>query len=194
MLKPNNFDNTVAYGDYEPLPAGNYRCMIYQVFEAKSKAGRDMLVVWLDILDGEHRGRFTKEFREDTRQDKDWPISGRYYQLVYDKEGQCNRGFRTLIDAVAASNKGFDPNRIWGPSFVDHFKNMVVGAGFGREQYKNKDGELKWSTKVTGIFPVDEIETRKVPADKPYEEYTPSYASGRTSYEEYSDGPMPWDE
>lgn len=188
MQKPLNYDETRAYVSYEPLPAGNYECEILKVDETESKkTKKPMLNIYLDIRSGEYKGFFSAEYEKDTRPEKKWPCI--VYQLVEDKDGYCHRGLKTFIEAVAASNRGFDPAGIWGDDFCRAFKNLSVGAGFRREQYENQSGQLRWSTKCDVFFPIDEVESRSVLEDKPLETARPSYAG---DYD--AGGRLPWDE
>ena len=42
MQKPNNYDETQAGGDFQPVELGGHKLIIKQVSETKSKAGKDM--------------------------------------------------------------------------------------------------------------------------------------------------------
>ena len=171
MNKPRNWENTQAYGDYEPLELGGHICKIIKIKEAKSRADKDMIVIYLDIASGPQAGYFTKQYAQDTREDKKWPNSGIVYQLIEDKDGNASRGFKTFIDAVEKSNQGFNQDEIWDENFEAHFKDKLVGGVFRREQYKNQNNELKWSTKCMGFRDIEAIENGvEVPADKYLEE------------------------
>ena len=82
MEMPNDFQTTQGFGDYTPLPAGGYICRIMGVEETKSKSGRDMIKVSLDIAEGEFKNRFAEAWKADTRADKKWGCIAN--QLVYD--------------------------------------------------------------------------------------------------------------
>ena len=49
MNKPNGFDTVAASLSFEPLKLGGHVCVIKGVEETKSKTGKDMLKVALDI-------------------------------------------------------------------------------------------------------------------------------------------------
>lgn len=194
MEKPRNYDNTQSYGNYEPIPSGNYTLVILNVEETVSTTNKPMLKINLDVKEGEQRGRFTQEYNNDTRQNKKWPCQ--YFQPIYDRDGNCSRGFKTFINSVAISNPGFDPNSIWGDHFESNFKRMVIGGGFRREQYLNDKRELKWSTKCYTLFPVEEVSTRPKPEDKPLDP-TPEYMNSTKSWStgDYNKGNrLPWDD
>lgn len=192
MLKPNGYDEVQAYGSYEPLPAGNYMCIILKVEETQSKKMKPMLNIYLDIARGEYKGFYTEEYRNDRRDDKKWGCI--VYQLTLDNDGKCSRGLKTFISAVAASNPGFDEMQIWGDHFAQCFKDKMVGGRFRREQYENRNGELRWSTKCAGFCSVDDLEEMPIMEDKPYEpRQTPEYFTERAA-EEYANAPLPWEQ
>ncbi len=57
MQKPEKWDKvTPERGGYEYLPQGGYACVILRVKETKSKAGRQMLEIDLDIAMGDYAG------------------------------------------------------------------------------------------------------------------------------------------
>ena len=166
MKKPDDFDTAKAYGGYTPLPSGGYVCKIIGVDEVKSQKGKDMLKIALDIAEGEEAGRFMREFKLDTRDYKKWPNSGIVHQLVLDDKGNTNGGFKQFTNCVVDSNNGFQI--VWGDGFCKCFKDKLIGVLFGREQYVNRDGELKWSTKPKFFKTVEQIRKGvfKVPEDK----------------------------
>lgn len=192
MLKPNNYDNTKAFTGYDPLPAGNYVCRIMQVQETTSRNGRPMLLICLDIVRGDYRGFYTDEYKANIKQDKKWPCI--VYQLTEDDQRNCSRGLKTFLEAVEASNMGFDINRYWGDGFCEALRNKIVGGKFRREQYESRTGELRWSTKCAGFCTADEVDELPTMNDKPLDRpQTPSYFTGAAS-DEYSNGKLPWDE
>lgn len=169
MKKPNNWETTQAYGTFEKLELGGHICEIKEVKETKSKNGKDMLVISLDIAEGAQKGYYAKLYRESTRENKKWGCV--VYQLIEDNEGNTNKGLKTFIEAVKKSNPGFDENKIWDCADLNTiFKGKRVGGVFGREQYKNMNGELRWSTKCTQFR---DIETIKKGVEVPEDKYLP---------------------
>lgn len=154
MRKPEGYDNTRVYGDFKKLEKGGYVCRIMKVEETKSRTdGKEMLVISLDIAEGENKDFFANRYRSDDRQDKKWGCT--VYQLVYDKEGNTNRGFKTFISGVESSNSGFKV--IWGDNFCESLKNKLVGGIFGEEEYEKKDGNIGVSVKCKSFRSVDVI-------------------------------------
>lgn len=167
MQKPKGYDEAKAYGDYTALPAGNYVCKVMSVEETQSKAGKPMIIVNLDIAEGQFADYFTKQWRADTRDNKKWGC--RVYQLVndYQDSTKTSQGFKTFITSVEKSNKGFAVQ--WGDSFEACFKGKLVGAQFRREEYLDDMSASHWSTKAVGFRSVETIKngTLDVLPDKP---------------------------
>ncbi len=168
MEKPKDFDTAKATGEYKPLPAGGYVCVIIGVDETISKTGKQMLKIALDIAEGDEKGRFMEQYKADTREFKKWPASAVVYQLVYDNDGNTHGRFKQFTNSVVDSNAGFEIQ--WGKGFGACFKDKLVGVLFGREQYESQqDGKLRWSTKPQFFKTVEDIRSGnfKVPEDKP---------------------------
>lgn len=186
MNKPNAWDKTIGYSDFTPLELGGHICKICKVEESKSSTNKEMVLIYLDIAEGDQTGYFEEKYKSDNRDRKKWGCI--VYQLVHDKDGNTNRGFKTFIDAVDRSNTKFNQEKIWDEKFAAYFKNMIVGGIFGREQYENSNGELKWATKCMHFRDVDTIRSGvDVPKDK-YLKNEPIYTpSENGSFEEVTD-------
>ena len=148
MQKPNNYDNTQASGDFTPISVGGHHLIIKKVEEAKTKAGKDMIVVAFDTAPGDSQPNyFSNLFAEDIRPEKKWPRTGRQYIVVTDKDGNTSRSFKTFITCVEKSNSGFQT--AWGDTFAAQFKGKRIGGVFGlvENEYQGKvtkRAELRW--------------------------------------------------
>ena len=152
MEKLKGYDEAQAItGEYERLEAGGYICKIKSAKEEKSKTGKRMLVIALDILEGDKKDFFKKRFDEDTRAEKKWPAGAIYRQML---EGEKAAGFlKGLITSIEASNEGFKWD--WDEKKL---ANLKCGAIFGEEEYEKLDGSVGTSTKVKFIRTVKSIE------------------------------------
>ena len=152
MEKLKGYDEAQAItGEYEKLNAGGYICKIKSAKEEKSKTGKRMLVIALDILEGDKKDFFKKRFDEDTRAEKKWPAGAVYRQML---EGEKAAGFlKGLITSIEASNEGFKWD--WDEKKL---ANLKCGAIFGEEEYEKLDGSVGTSTKVKFIRTVKSIE------------------------------------
>ncbi|NFO31459.1 hypothetical protein FDB41_15085 [Clostridium botulinum] len=166
MLMPKDFQEVQGFTGFEPLQAGGHICKIMKVEETKSKAGRDMVVIYLDTdRTDKQPSYFSEAYKNDKREPKKWNNNAIVRQLVLDAEGATNRGFKTFIDMVEKSNNGFKV--AWGEHFADCFKGKLVGALFGREEYLDNAGVSKFATKFQVFRTVEEIKKGvDVPKDK----------------------------
>lgn len=156
MIKPNDFDTVQAFTGFEALTPGGHICKIMKVEETKSKAGRDMIVVYLDTDRTDSQPNYySNAYKNDTRANKKWNNNAIVRQLVLDAEGNTNRGFKTFIDYVEKCNNGFKV--VWGEHFADCFKDKLVGAVFGEEEYLNNDGVSKFACKFQSFRTIEEV-------------------------------------
>lgn len=153
MEKLQGYDEAQAItGEYEKLEAGGYICKIIQAKEETSKkSGKRMLVLALDIIEGDKKDFFRKRFNEDNRNDKKWPAGAIYRQML---EGEKSAGFlKGLMKSLEESNDGFKWN--WEE---EKLKDLKCGAIFGEEEYEKMDGSIGTSTKVKFIRTVKAIQ------------------------------------
>lgn len=152
MEKLKGYDEAQAItGEYERLKAGGYICKIKSAKEEKSKSGKRMLVIALDILEGDKKDFFKKRFDEDTRTEKKWPAGAIYRQML---EGEKAAGFlKGLMTSLEASNEGFKWD--WDEKKL---KDLKCGAIFGEEEYEKLDGSIGTSTKVKFIRTIKVIQ------------------------------------
>jgi hypothetical protein len=187
MNKPSDYDSINI--NSTQIPAGGYVCKIMDVKEVKSKAGRDMIAVSLDIAEGDYKDHFANVYKSDTRENKKWGCV--YYILLTDKDGNTNRDFKRFCVAVEDSNEGFTV--AWGDKFCAGFKNKLIGVLFGREQFLGNNG-LAWSCKPKYLRDVKSIREGKfdVPEDKLYKD--PTQTQSFVSYTEDVDDadPLPF--
>lgn len=166
MIKPQDFENVQAFTGFEQLAAGGHICKIMNVEETKSKAGRDMVVIYIDTDRADSQPEyFTQQYKSNSNPNKKWSNNATIRQLVLDAEGATNRGFKTFIEMVEKSNNGFKVQ--WGDKFAACFKGKLVGGVFGREEYLNNYGESKFAVKFQSFRTVEDIRKGvEVPKDK----------------------------
>lgn len=174
MQKPNNYDQTQAPGEFNPIKPGGYACKIMQVEEMKSKSGLDMLKISIDVADGEFKDYYAKLYKTDTRQEKKW--GGVRYLVVDESTDYGAKNLKGFVTSVEKSNQGF--KIIWGDKFCTSLKGKKVGCLFRKEQYINTLNELKWITKPFQFRSVDGALSADIPEDKPLN----NDVSGRQSY------------
>lgn len=152
MEKLQGYDEAQAItGEYEKLEAGGYICKIINAKEEKSKSGKRMLVLALDILEGDKKDFFRNRFNENTNPEKKWPAGAIYRQML---EGEKAVGFlKGLMTSLEASNEGFKWD--WDEKKL---VNLKCGAIFGEEEYEKMDGSVGTTTKIKFIRTVKAIQ------------------------------------
>lgn len=152
MEKVKGYEEAQAItGEYERLEAGGYICKIVSAKEEKSKSGKRMLVLALDILEGDKKDYFKKRFDENTSPDKKWSTGAIYRQML---EGEKAVGFlKGLMTSLESSNENFKWD--WDEKKLVRLK---CGAIFGEEEYERLDGSIGTSTKVKFIRTVKAIQ------------------------------------
>lgn len=172
MQKPIGFDEVQEFTEFKKLPKGGYICRIMKVEETKSQNGNDMVLVYLDIADGEYAGYFSSSYSNDTRPNKKWGAVIR--QVVLDSTtGQTSRGFKGFITAMEKSNAGWVNSQIWNDNFCQFFKGKVIGCVFGDSYYINAAGKKAVFAKPQRLYSVETIKKNefKIPDD----EYSDNY-------------------
>lgn len=174
MIDLKGYDDVQAVtpGEFPKLPAGGYVCQIIHAELTKSKADNPMLVLYIDIAEGDFAGYFkdsssrVKSFRSDSK----WDNSGIYRQLIFDKDGNTSRFFKGLITCIEKSNPNFKIN----PRAFDEqrLRGLLIGCLFAEEEYPRRDATI--GTRLFIKFPktVDDIhsgnfsvpELKKLPA------------------------------
>lgn len=142
-------------GEYETLKAGGYICKIINAKEEKSKrTEKRMLVLEIDIDEGEHKGYYQRRFDEAMKNaspDKPAKWTGIYRQML---EGEKAIGFlKGLMTSLEASNQGFKWN--WDEKKLI---GLRCGAIFGEEEYEKLGGGIGTTTKIKFIRTVKAIQ------------------------------------
>ena len=158
----------VLPGEFPSLSPGGYICTICSASFQKSKSGNDMLVLFIDIADGEFKDFFKNAAKRVKNFDtsKQWDNSGIYRQVVFDNVGRVTPFFRGLLECIQKSN----PNsRINSADFEpDSLRGKLCGFIFAQEEYTKKDSSI--GTRVFAKFPktVDDIRNGnfKIPSIK----------------------------
>lgn len=145
MNKPNGYDESEAKvgGDFPSPQAGGYVAKAIGAETKISSNGNEMLVVTVDIAEGEFKDHFTK-------------LSEKFDKSIYPTIYQLTQGdhvsyFKGLISAFEHSN----------PNFKFNFdeKTLIgkrIGVNLREEEYLNKDNELKSILKVAYFCSAEE--------------------------------------
>jgi hypothetical protein len=163
MQKPKGYDEAVAMipGEGRQLPPGGYIGKIVYAEEATSNNGNEMVVLDVDIAEGEYTNFFRDKY--DMRMTDGQPWGAKVRQVKSDDKPGFFKGFTEAIEQSNPSFKfPFDPRPL------SELRGKKIGLVFGRDEFLTNDGEYKWATRVRGVRSVDAIRKGvKTPEDKP---------------------------
>ena len=146
MKKISGYDKIQESGSFKKLPVGGY---VVKILDATDVPEKEYLRISFDVAEGEYKGFFAEEYKNDTRDGKKWPNAGTFIRSYKSKALPMLKGFTT---AVEKSNKGYKWN-FDEKSLV----NKIVGVVIGEEQYLNQKGQVRTRTYVSAVRSVDTI-------------------------------------
>lgn len=160
MNKPQGFDEAQAFGEFETLPAGGYKCIIRKVVCEKTQAGKEYLKIGFDIAEGQYKDFYQRKFANDTRDNPKWSGVWTVFTEGYN-HGTTNPKFKGLITSIEASNTNFKFD-------FDEQKlvNKKVGLVFREEDFIGTDGQLHTAVKPFFAVSYDKAEDAKIPNKK----------------------------
>lgn len=169
MRAINNWENVKAAADFTALPAGGYVCKIQgakiRTFDGKN-GSFERLEVAVDIVEGEYKDHFRRDFDSQNTEDKKWRGVLRLYVPSGDGSDQDNWSaakLKRFISDVEDSNPGYHWD--WEEQKL---KGKLVGLTFRREEWE-WGGKTGWKTNPFQAYTVEDIRQNKfqLPKDKP---------------------------
>ena len=162
MEKPQGYDEAQAFGEFETLPAGGYKCTIRKVVCEKTTQGKEYLKIGFDIAEGEYKDFYQRKFDNDMRSPEERKWSGIWTVFTEGyNPGTTNPKFKGLITSVEASNANFkfdfDEQKLVGKK---------VGLVFREEEFEGQDGQVHTSVKPFFAVSYDKAEEAKTPNPK----------------------------
>ena len=146
MKKISGYDKIQEGGSFKKLPVGGY---VVKILDATDVPEKEYLRISFDVAEGEYKGFFAEEYKNDTRDGKKWPNAGTFIRSYKEKALPMLKGFTA---AVEKSNKGYS----W--DFDEKtLKNKVVGLVLGEEEFVNSSGKVRTRTYVSAVRSVDTI-------------------------------------
>lgn len=147
MKRIENWDSIVESTSFKRLTPNGYICKILKVEDHPEK---EYLKIYFDIVKGDDKGYFKKQYDGDTRKEKKWPNAGTFIRSYKDSTASMFKGF---TNAVEKSNKGYK----W--DFDEKtLVNKVVGLIIADEQYQNQKGQVRVRNYVAAVRSVETIE------------------------------------
>ena len=161
----NGLEIKKSVGASAPLPAGGYVAKILNAKVEEYNWG-EVLVISFDIAEGEYKDFFSKQYKENTREDKKWKGN---FRLTVPNEGNQyfdsqKRTFGNAIWAIEESNHGYHWD--WNESALN---GKMVGVLFRNFEWEMDDWRSGWSTECCTFVSVEDVRTGnfKQPKDKP---------------------------
>lgn len=176
MRAINNWNDIKASTDFTTLPAGGYVCKI-QGAKIRTFDGRngsfERLEVAVDIIEGEYKNYFRRDFDSQNTEDKKWRGVLRLYVPSGDGSDQDNWSaakLKRFVNNVEDSNPGYHWD--WEESKL---KGKLVGLTFRREEWEY-NGKTGWKTNPFQAYTVEDIRQNKFqpPKDKPLKKSAPA--------------------
>ena len=162
MEKPQGYDETQVYGEFETLPAGGYKCLIKKVVYEKTQAGKAYLKIGFDIAEGEYKDFYQKKFDNDTRGPEQRKWSGIWTVFTEGfNPGTTNPKFKGLITSTEESNNNFKFD--WDEQKL---VNKKVGLVFREEEFLGQDDQIHTAVKPFYAISYNKAEEAKIPNKK----------------------------
>lgn len=131
-------------GGFTPLPAGPY---VARITSMEDNPAREYVEVVYDIAEGEHAGYYSD----------DWGKAHPYAHHFFMSYKETALGMlKGRLEAIAASNPGFDPFAAWDAGRTDMFTNRLVGINIQEEEYE-RDGEVKTRLNVCQVVDAQRV-------------------------------------
>lgn len=154
ITKPSDYETAASYdSDVSRLPAGCYVCKVLKMEEAVAQSGKQMVVMYYDIAEGEHAGYYDQQYKREKQSSSEAKWRGKYYLFPYTKDGFTNPSFKGALTCIEKSNMGFKV--IWPLNF-DMFKGKLIGLLF-REEDVLWEGRVITTVRPCAARTVDDI-------------------------------------
>ena len=164
MVKPNNYDEVKASGEFTPVELGGHKMVVKKVEERMSSTNKPMIVVFFDFDKSDKQpDYFMESYKNDIRPDKKWSNQATQYILSEDPDGNCSRNFKTFCSCIENSNPGFSCWKSDNTFDFDGIKNKKIGGVFG-EQMDYYNGAEKKKRVLRWFVSIDKVSSAEVPA------------------------------
>lgn len=168
IKKFNDYDSIQVYEGGAGIEPGGYELKIIGA-KVEQFTNCEILKIAFDIVnDAKYAGYYSTRFKAAKAQNASAKWSGVFDVFLPKDDGTENDGytkqaFKRFITSVEKSNSGYTWN--WDETSL---KDKVFGGVFGREQFKTKEGDLKFAVKCRFPRSIDSIRSGdfKVPDDK----------------------------
>lgn len=151
-MKHVNWNNVQSQkdGDFERLPAGPY---VARILNMNDNEQREYIEVVFDIAEGPHAGYYSDDWG------KSHPYAHHFFLSYKDTALGMLKG---RLEAMQASNPGFDPFAAWEAGRLDMFVGRLVGINIQEEEYEANDGSVKTRTNVCQVVNAQDVRDGKI--------------------------------
>ena len=190
IKRPNNWNEVQEFTERPKLPVGAYVCRIKKAVVQNNSYG-DQLCLLFDIIEGEYKDFFKKDFDSNTQQDKKWKGVLRLFLPRDDgseKDEWTKSTFKGMVTSVEKSNPGYVWN--WDENTL---AGKVIGILFRNEEWEY-DGKTGWTARPFRAMSVDTVRSGdyQLPKDKPLKtKSAPAADTGFGNYGGYGNYPAP---
>lgn len=165
IRKPQNWENVQVMSDRVKLPVGAYVCRVKQVSVQNTQYG-DQLAILFDIVEGEHKDYFSKDYNGNQNADRKWRGVLRQWLPKddgSDKDETTKRIFKGMVTAFENSNPGYHWD--WNELTL---VNRTVGIMFRNEEW-DYNGKHGWTARPFYAMSADKVRNGDytLPDDKP---------------------------
>lgn len=142
---------------FETVPNGAYACQIMGVTMKNTQSGRSYIELMLEITDGEYKGFFTKDYKaQPDNGNKKWRGCINLWIPQANDENWKVEQFLRAIKAIDVSNGStFDGNEA-------SLKGKVVCALMHKEEYLNKDNEVRSSQRFYKLISIQDMKDGRI--------------------------------
>lgn len=189
MQQFKGYDETKSYSDFQQLPKGAYVLRIMNAEEKQNDNGK-YIEVSCDVEEGEFKGFFLDDYKNQQREDKKWHCKYLLNEPKDDgseRDGWTKRRFKTFTEALEESNDGYHWD--WDET---KWKNKLIGGLFNIRQYE-VNGEVREATNLAQLCSVEKVRSGKykLPKDKLIES-KPAEVTASSDFMTVPETELPW--
>ena len=151
MIKPEGYDEAKIGGSFNRITAGTHTVRILKVEDVKSSNDRAMIVLSLDVCQGEFKDYYKNKYNyvEENYGGAKW---GCILKQVYD--GNSASYFKGMITAIEKSNQGYNYKNS-GYDETTLKGKIACGVFDYGDPWKNDDGEMVRTIKILLLRSLD---------------------------------------
>lgn len=139
-------------GGFEKLPAGPY---VVRITSATYNAQKQYADVVFDIAEGPKAGFYSDAWAASH------PYAHHFIMSYKEKALPMTKG---RLEAIQASNPGFDALAASDADRFDLFTGRIVGVNIQEEEYEGNDGQVRTRLNVCQVVPAQDVRDGKVTA------------------------------